>query len=49
MKITDVKVTMFHKDTWLGADKDSHIHPCKKKDSAVSLVEIFTDEGITGQ
>lgn len=49
MKITDVQVTRFRKDTWLGADKDGHMHPCRRKDSSVSLVEILTDEGITGR
>ena len=49
MKITDVHVITFRKDSWLGADKDGHTHPCKKRDSMVSLLEIETDEGITGQ
>ncbi|WP_251388112.1 enolase C-terminal domain-like protein [Mediterraneibacter agrestimuris] len=49
MKITDVRVIRFKKDTWLGSDKDGHMHPCKKRDSSVSLVEIETDEGIVGQ
>lgn len=49
MKIVDVKLTRFKKDTWVGADKDGHMHPCKRKDSSVSLVEIITDEGLVGQ
>ncbi len=49
MIITDVKVIRFRKDSWLGSDKDGHMHPCKKRDSAVSLLEIVTDEGVVGQ
>lgn len=49
MKITDIKVTKFRKSSWLGVDKDGHMHPSVQKQSTTSLVQLFTDENITGE
>ena len=48
MKIVDIKVTRFRKDSWVGIDIDGHMHPSIKSNSTASLVQVFTDEGITG-
>ena len=49
MKIIDVTVTKFRKDSWVGVDRDGHMHPSVKKDSAAALIQIHTDCGIPGQ
>ncbi len=49
MKIVDVKLTKFRKSSWVGVDKDGHMHPSVKKDSSTSLIEIITDEGAVGR
>lgn len=49
MKIVDVNVTRFKKKTWLGVDKDGHMHPSKEKISQTALIEIVTDDGFVGR
>ena len=47
MKIVDVKLTKFKKKTWLGVDRDGHMHPSKEKMSQTAMIEIVTDDGFT--
>ncbi|MFR1872524.1 MAG: hypothetical protein ACLSXO_08465, partial [Coprococcus sp.] len=49
MKIVDVKLTKFKKKTWLGVDRDGHMHPSKEKMSQTAMIEIVTDDGFTGR
>lgn len=49
MKIVDVKLIKFRKKTWLGVDRDGHMHPSKEKTALTALLEIVTDDGFTGR
>ena len=49
MKITDVRLLGFTAPCYIGPDKDGHSHPCKQRKGAFAVLNIDTDEGVTGE
>jgi L-alanine-DL-glutamate epimerase-like enolase superfamily enzyme len=49
MIISDIQIIHFHKDTWIGHDKDGHMHPCRKRTSTAWILSIITDQNVVGR